>query len=146
MGVVVNRLQILLARTLLLVIVMIAHTAPALPLIPFSSAQVPSTSFSGHSLPFSAGPVSPAFHSHAPRVMPMPVPAPYGHLPSVPYATSILLELDPTRPMEYTPASWLEIWTKLMAAELRFKKAVWNDGRCIAVFRRMVSPLGNERS
>jgi DNA-binding CsgD family transcriptional regulator len=38
--------------------------------------------------------------------------------------------------MDYTPASWLEIWTKLTAAELRFKKAVWNDGRCIAVFRR----------
>jgi DNA-binding CsgD family transcriptional regulator len=38
--------------------------------------------------------------------------------------------------MDYTPASWLEIWTRLVAAELRFKKAVWNDGRCIAVFRR----------
>lgn len=136
MVVVVNRLQKVLAHTLLLVVVMIAHTATALPLTPFSSAQVPSTSFGGHSLPFSTGPVSPSFHSHAPRVMPMPVPAPYGHLPSVPYATSVLLELDPTRPMECAPASWLEIWTRLMAAELRFKKAVWNDGRCIAVFRR----------
>lgn len=61
-------------------------------------------------------------------------PAVHGHVPPTQAAQSLLGETAWSS--DYVPASWLEIWTKLTAAELRFKKAVWNDGRCIAVFRR----------
>lgn len=50
------------------------------------------------------------------------------------------VESEALRQLEYTPASWYEIWNRLLAAELRFRNAVWNDGRCIVVFRRNVAP------
>lgn len=44
--------------------------------------------------------------------------------------------VDASSPMEYTPVNWVELWTKLTAGQLRFRKAVWSEGRCIVVFRR----------
>lgn len=113
---------------------MIAHTATAIPFSPFSSAHVPPTRLAtGHASAFSATPIPTASFDANQRLASIGA---YQPLLTAPHAANNPLQAEVGWATDYTPASWLEIWTKLMAAELRFKKAVWNDGRCIAVFRR----------
>lgn len=115
---------------------MIAHTASAFSPVEFSS--------------YASAPVAPPAHqrSQAPSFSIAPPPrasldanqrvgvyAPYGFAYGAQPAREVR-QPEPSWPADYTPASWLEVWTKLVAAELRFNRAVWNDGRCIAVFRR----------
>jgi DNA-binding CsgD family transcriptional regulator len=110
---------------------MIAHTATAAQFSPFTSAQVPPTAIAaGQPSSFSAAPLPTSSFEANQRLVQAAYP-----LHGQPQAPQFR-EAEPAWPMDYTPASWLEIWSKLVAAELRFKKAVWNDGRCIAVFRR----------
>lgn len=114
---------------------MIAHTATAVPLQSFSSAPVsPSPLGAERASAFAATPVQATSFDVAQRFTSVGA---YSSSPiSFPYTQSSPVDAESAWPMDYTPASWLEVWTKLVAAELRFKKAVWNDGRCIAVFRR----------
>jgi DNA-binding CsgD family transcriptional regulator len=110
---------------------MIANTATAAQFSPFHSAQVPPTAIAaGQPSSFSTAPLPTSSFEANQRLVQAAYP-----LHSQPQAPQFR-EAEPAWPMDYTPASWLEIWSKLVAAELRFKKAVWNDGRCIAVFRR----------
>lgn len=90
---------------------MIAHTAPAV--APFSAVASNQPLLKGHTTPFSGSSI-------------------LGHIAHV--------EPEAARHVEYTPASWYEIWNKLLSAELRFRNAVWNDGRCIVLFRRNTAP------
>lgn len=90
---------------------MIAHTAPVV--APFSAVASNQSLLTGHTPPAAGLGI-------------------LGHIANV--------EPDAARQVEYTPASWYEIWNKLLSAELRFRNAVWNDGRCIVVFRRNQAP------
>lgn len=127
---------------------MIAHTTAAVPFSPFNTAHVPSPAIAtGHANAFSVAPLPTTSFEANNRLVQAAYPFPTQPQLQTPqfgapqfgapqFGAPQVREAEPNWPMDYTPASWLEIWTKLVAAELRFKKAVWNDGRCIAVFRR----------
>jgi DNA-binding NarL/FixJ family response regulator len=38
-------------------------------------------------------------------------------------------------PLEHTPLAWSEVWHKLVTAQIRYRAAMWTDGKCIVVFR-----------
>src|SRR5690606_27057910 len=108
-------------------------TATAAQFSPFHSAHVPSGAIAaGQPSSFSVAPLPTTSFDANQRLVQAPYPLHPQAQPQVPQ----FRDAEPAWPVDYTPASWLEIWTRLLAAELRFKKAVWNDGRCIAVFRR----------
>ncbi len=39
-------------------------------------------------------------------------------------------------PQDYVALNWHDVWKRTLSAELRYRSALWSEGRCVVVFRR----------
>jgi DNA-binding CsgD family transcriptional regulator len=64
-----------------------------------------------------------------------PVYPPSAYLEPRPAAPAPEFPLAGPWPLEHTPVLWSDVWQRLVTARVRYRSAMWSDGKCIVVFR-----------
>lgn len=76
--------------------------------------------------------------SHAPLPPLRPIP---GGVPISSYPAAANLPLEAPRPLARSIIDWDHLWRALMTAQVRFRSALWMEGKCVVVFRRTAPTL-----